>query len=351
MSIPYRTRKALRRMFLGVVVLVLFAILLLVCWFLWLNRYVVYSQDGAKLDFSLSVKYADGETAEEPETPTAPTVHDRAESQNSDTGTPFAQFSGYYVTLDELTTDFAAVEKKLNALPKGSTIMLQLKDLRGLVYYTSAVVDMTTNFDVTQVDALLEDLIFQGHYVIVQIPAFQEYYYIMENERERVPHGLAKAGAGGSLWLDTSGSMPCYWLDPTTDGTMTYLIQIVTELRSKGVSEVVFSDFRFPDTDVIVFDSDRLTALVNCASTLVKTCATDSFAVSFARYSADLTLPEGRTRLYLTGVDATGIEAAAAAVELADESAQLVFITDSGDPRFDNYSALRPLDDAEDVTS
>lgn len=347
MSIPYRTRKALRRIFLGLVVLVLFSILLLVCWFLWLNRYVVYSRDGAKLDFSLSVKYEPGETAQEPEQASPPEIHDRAESDVSDGGTPFAQFSGYYVTLEELTNDFAATQQKLSALPKGSTIMLQLKDLRGLVYYTSNVADMPTGFDVTLVDGLLEDLIFNGHYVIVQIPAFQEYYYIMENERERVPHGLAKAGGGGSLWLDTSGSAPCYWLDPTTDGTMTYLIQLVTELRSKGISEVVFSDFRFPDTTSVVFDGDRLAALVSCSSTLVKTCATDSFAVSFTRSGADLTLPEGRTRLYLSGVSASGIEDAAAAVSFPDVAAQLVFLTDSGDPRFDNYSALRPLESVQ----
>lgn len=347
MSIPYRTRKALRKISLGIVALVLFALLLLVCWVLWLNRYVIYSQDGAKLDFSLSVNYAPGETAAAPEQSDPPQIHDRAETDTGSTGVAFAQFSGYYVTLEELTGDFAATKQKLDALPKGSTIMLQLKDLRGLVYYTSAVADMPTSFDVTLVDALLEDLIFDEHYVIVQIPAFQEYYFIMENERERVPYGLARTGGGGALWLDTSGSAPCYWLDPTSDGTMTYLIQLVTELRSKGIHEVVFSGFRFPNTDSIVFSDDRMTALVDCASTLVKTCATDSFGVSFTRSGADLTLPEGRTRLYLTGVSATDIEEAAAAVSFADVSAQLVFLTDSGDPRFDNYSALRPLESIE----
>ena len=343
MSIPYRTRQALKKLMLFFVALVLFALLILVCWVLWLNRYVVYSQDGAKLDFTLSVQYPTGQLPEAPDAPNPPAIHDRTETEEGTTGTPFAQFSGYYVTLEELTENFDQVKKSLLALPNGSTIMLELKDLRGLVYYTSSVAPNPTSFDVTQVDALLEELRYDGHYVIVRIPAFQEYYFIMENERERVPFGLPRAGGNGSLWLDTTGSTPCYWLNPASDGTMTYLIQLVTELRSKGVSEVVFSGWRFPDTENISYDGDKMTALTDSASTLVKTCATDSFAVSFTRYTADLALPEGRTRLYLIGVGATGIESAAAAVDFPDKAAQLVFLTDSGDPRFDNFSALRPL--------
>ena len=344
MSIPYRTRKAMKKLLLGLVVLVLFALLILVCWVLWLNRYVVYSPDGAKLDFSLSVQYKPGQTPEAPTLAPAPTVHDKAESDLDDTGIPFAQFSGYYVTLDMLKENFDAVEKALHSLPKGSTIMLELKDLKGLVYYTSSAAAMPSEFDVTKVDALIDELLFDGHYVIAQIPAFQEYHFIMADERGRVPFGLPRAGGNGSLWLDTTGKTACYWLSPSSDGTMTYLIQLVTELRAKGISEVVFSGFRFPDTDKITFEGDRMTALTECASTLVKTCATDAFAVSFSRYTADLSLPEGRTRLYLIGVGASGIGSAAAAVDLPDKAAQLVFLTDSGDPRFDDYSALRPLE-------
>ena len=348
MSIPYRARQALRRFVVGILVLILFAVLLLFCWLLWLDRYVVYTRDGAMLDFSLSVNYAPGESPVEPTGSTVPQIHSNDSADDSgDASSQFAQLSGYYVTLSQLTEDFDAVRQQMLSLPKGSTIMLQLKDIRGLAYYSSSVMSQSTSFDVTQMDALIQELLGDGHYLIAQIPAFQDYYFIMANERERVPYGLAKTGGNGSLWLDTSGSLSCYWLNPASDGTLTFLIQQVTELRSLGFDEVVFSDFRFPDTTSVVFNDDRMSALVDTAAKLVKTCSTEAFCVSFTRASAGLTLPEGRTRLYLTGISATDLDTTVEAAGLTDPAVQMVFLTDSGDPRFDNYGVLRPLESAE----
>ena len=53
--IPYRTRRALRRLCVTVLVLLLIVMALALCWLLWLNRYVIYTRDGAKLDFNLSM--------------------------------------------------------------------------------------------------------------------------------------------------------------------------------------------------------------------------------------------------------------------------------------------------------
>lgn len=345
MSIPYRTRRFFRRFFTTILVLALFAALTVLLWLLWLNRYVVYSQDGAKLDFSQSVQYATGVTPVEPEPMETVTVHNKTEEEESEEiSTELAPFQGYYVTLDALTADFEAAVSQLKALPEGSTVMLQLKDLRSYVYYTSDIAKENPNFDTAQVDNLVQSLQSKGHYVIAQIPSFQEYYYIMENERDRVPYGLPKAGGNGSLWLDSDG--PCYWLNPQSQGTLTYLIQLVTELRSIGFDEVVFADYRFPNTDKIAFEGDKLTALNEAAATLVKTCSTDKFCVSFTRTAPDLTLPAGRTRLYLTGVSGADIDAVAAGAMLENVNAQLVFITESGDTRYNDYGVLRPLESA-----
>lgn len=344
MGIPYRTRRFFRRFFTTLLALALFAVLFLLLWLLWLNRYVVYSQDGAKLDFSQSVQFRPGVTPVEPEPLPTVTVHNKAEQPPEEVSTELVRFSGYYVSLEDLTGDFDAIVTQIKALPEGSTVMLDLKDLRGYVYYTSSAGKQNPNFDTAKTDALLQSLQDNGYYVIVRIPAFQEYYFIMDNERERVPYGLPKAGGKGSLWLDSNG--PCYWLSPASDGTLAYLIQLASELRSKGVDEVVFSDFRFPNTDKIRFDGDKLTALNEAAATLVKTCSTDTFCVSFTRTAPDLTLPEGRTRLYLTGVSGADIGQAAASASLPNLSTQLVFVTESGDTRYDDYCVLRPLHSA-----
>ena len=53
MVIPYRTRRFLKRLATFLLALVLLLILVWGVWILWLDRFVVYSRDGAKLDFTL----------------------------------------------------------------------------------------------------------------------------------------------------------------------------------------------------------------------------------------------------------------------------------------------------------
>lgn len=345
MILPYRTRRALRNFFAVLLGLVLLAAVVLFCWVLWLNRYVVYSRDGAKLDFSQSVQYAPGQIPVEPEQVPLPEIHTNLSQDDPEYVPPsneLTQFSGYYVTVEQLKADFDAVAAQLEALPEGSTVALDVKDVRSYVYYTSAVADESTKFDTAQLDGLIDRLQEKGHYLIARIPAFQEYYYILEDESARVKYGLPKATGSGALWLDREWS--CYWMNPASDGTLTYLIQLITELRGLGFDEVVLTDFRFPNTDKIRFEGDRLQTLNDTAATLIKACSTDTFCVSFTRSTADLTLPEGRTRLYLTGVSAADADEEAANTALADLKAQVVYITETGDTRYEEFSVLRPLD-------
>ena len=160
-----------------------------------------------------------------------------------------------------------------------------------------------------------------------------------------MPYGLPRTGGNGSLWLDNSiPKEPCYWMNPASDGTLTYLIQTITELRLLGFDEVVLDGFRFPDSELYTFNGDKQQTLEETAAKLVKTCATDTFCVSFVRTAADLKLPEGRTRLYLTGVAATSAALVANQTDFADPTLQGVFLTDSGDTRYDEFCVLRPID-------
>ena len=344
MSIPYRTRRAVKGFFTGLLALAVFAALVLLCWLLWLNRYVVYSEEGARLDFDIAVNFAPGELATQPEPGQTVEVHGKSEDETDiPVSTELVRFSGYYVTLSELTEDFDTVYAQLMALPKGSTVMLELKSVSGYTYYTSTVATSNPKFDTEKVDALLQELISSGYYVIVQIPAFQEYHYIMEDQQHRVPYGLAASGSSG-LWLD--GEYRCYWLNPASDGTVTYLIQLLTELRGMGVHEVVFSGFRFPNTTKVSFTGNKAETLNSVAATLVKTCSTDRFCVSFLPADTTLTLPAGRTRLYLSDISAANAATVAAQTGFADPAIQLVFLTELSDTRYDEYSVLRPIGSA-----
>lgn len=346
MSIPYRTRRTLRRLCIAVLVLMIVAALGGLCWLLWLNRYIVYTKDGAVLDFNQSLQYPDGVVPQEPEPGETVVVLDKEEVAGENVHKELVRFSGYYVVLSEIRENFDAVKQQLDALPNGSTILLDIKSVQSYFYYSTAVGLQATNFDATQMDELITELKSKGHYLIARIPAFQEYQYILEDERTRVPYSLLKLNKNGS-WMDKSNPKePCYWMNPVSDGTLTYLIQIITEIRSLGFHEVVLNDFRFPDSDQYIFEGEKMQALTDTASTLVKTCATDVFAVSFTRSAADLTLPEGRTRLYITGAAAADAATIAGKTGFTDASIHVVFLTDLNDTRFDEFCVLRPLSSA-----
>lgn len=346
MIFSYRVRRVLKRLLIGLLALAVLAVAVLMCWFLWLNRYVTYTQDGAILDFDRPLQYA-------PNTPPAPTeplptvnISYGSAEDDEPQQVELTRFSGYYVTLETLLSDFDNVAQKLRKLPAGSTVLLDVKSVSSYSYFSTDVGMRATDFDTAKLDTLINDLRKGGNYLIARIPAFQEYRYILENERDRVPNGLPKDGGNGALWLDADG--PCYWMNPAKEGTISYLIQTISELRVRGFNEVVLDDFRFPRTDMIPFILMEDQALITAADTIVKACATDSFCVSFVRDKPDLTLPEGRTRLYLEGATILDAPTLLEQSGFADPIPRVVFLTDTGDTRFDEYCVLRPIEMAHE---
>ncbi len=51
MSIPYRHRRILNRVGIAALILLLVFLVVWLCWVIWLQRYVVYTSNGAKLDY------------------------------------------------------------------------------------------------------------------------------------------------------------------------------------------------------------------------------------------------------------------------------------------------------------
>lgn len=331
MTIPYRTRQTLRRMALVLLAVLLVAVLVWGCWIVWLSRYVIYTQDGAKIDFSLPEQLLSGTLAQPPEPgETIPISYDDAPGAVS---TELAQINGYYVDAVALK-DIPAVHAQIQALPAGTAVMVDVKNIYGSFYYSSGVsTARSSSVDVQAMDGLIEALNKSNMYTIARLPALRDYQYGLNH----VPDGLPTAG--GYLWLDSDG---CYWLNPASSGTLSYLIQIVNELKSLGFDEVVFYDFYFPDTTGIVYKNDKAEALATATKTLVSSCATDSFGVSFVG-KPDFALPEGRSRLYIENAEPINVAGIAQQTGLADPEIRLVFLTTLHDTRFDKYSVLRPL--------
>lgn len=338
MTIPYRTRRVLKRIGIALGVIAVVAVAAWLCWMLWLGRYVVYTRDhGARLDFGRSSKTISGSVATKPK-PADPVKIYFNEGENAlNVSKELTQIVGYYITAEELEADIAGVKAKLQTLEKGTAVMLDVKNIQGGFFYSSAVSEnRSKQIDPAAMDDLLDYLRLSDLYTIARLPAFRDYFYGLNH----VPDGLPTAG--GYLWMDDER---CYWLNPASQGTMSYLVSIVTELKSAGFDEVVFTDFRFPDTTSVVFKSDKNEALAQAAELLVGTCASDYFTVSFMG-SASFPMPEGRSRLYITGADAADAATVAESTGMEKPEVRLVFLTDLHDTRFEIYSVLRPISSA-----
>ncbi len=338
----YRTRKFFRGLGTFLLAALLIASLVWVTWIVWLDRFVVYSRDGAQILFDQSAEYLRGEVVTPPESlPQIPIVYDDSSGEVA-VNTALTQISGFYVDGTTLKADVAAVRAQVEKLPAGTAVMLDVKDIYGYCYYSSDVAPTMSSVDSAAVDELVAYMNSSGLYTIARLPAFRDYYFGL-NETE---NGLFRSD-GYALWNDKTTGRLTYWLDPTKEGTMTYLSQIVSELKRMGFDEVVFSEFRFPNTTDLEFKGDQAQAIADAAAALATVCATETFCVSFETAAAGFPLPAGeRCRLYFTGVSAVDAQLTADTLGLEDPAPVAVFLTEQGDTRYDVYSVLRPLSSA-----
>ena len=339
MNISYRTRYLLKRIFTVSLIVLAVAAVIYLCWFVWLQRYVVYTRDqGAVLDMQVNPQVSEGAVAVAPEQEEISIYYNEGDNAIN-VSRELTQLVGYYADTEALA-DMASVQQQISLLETGTPVMLDVKDGKGRFYYSSQVGSQRrSGIDPTQMDALIAQLDKKGMYLIARLPAFRDYQFGLD----QTANGLF-VSSGAYLWADEDY---CYWLDPTKQGTVTYLVEIVTELKKLGFDEVVFENFCFPDTQDLKFNGDRAQALNTTAATLVTTCADNSFAVSFISRDQGLTFPGGRSRLYITDAAAAQAGAAANAAGVPDPTIHVVFLTQIHDTRFNEYSVLRPLDSAE----
>ena len=339
MAIPYRTRRQLQR--LGTLALALLVLFLFswLCWVIWVERYIIYTEDGATIDFSLNPKIPMGEIAQPPVPGDGPEIHYNEGENAVNTSTDLRQVSGYYITYDLLKTDFDNVKAKVLSLPTNTPVMIDVKGGYGSFYYSSDLNDavISQSVDVAAIDELIELMKQKNLYLIARLPAFQDYTYGLNH----VSSGIPFTGGGGALWMDNEG---CYWLKPKDAATIGWLTSIILELRGMGFDEVVLDKFWVPTGNRVNYSGDAMADLAESASRLLSNVTTNSFTLSFTVSSASFPLPEGRCRMYLTNIPARDVELTASQVTLENPQVRLVFIADSNDTRFDSFGVLRTLD-------
>lgn len=339
MNIPYRTRRILKQVAVIALVVIVVAALVWLCWFAWLKRYVVYTRDdGAVLDFSVSGQISDGELALPPEQGETISVYYNEGDNAINISKELTQLVGYYADRAALIAGVDEILQQVRELERGTPVMLDVKSATGNFFYSSAVSEFRdSKINIEAVDELIRQMDESGVYLIARLPSLRDRMYGLNNVNDGVFDTR-----GAYLFRDEGG---CYWLNPAKQGVLTHLVQVVTELKNLGFDEVVFDYFDFPDTKYMRFDGDKQQALAEAAQTLVRSCATDSFAVSFVQ-KPGFALPEGRTRLYITDAVAADAQMLAQQSGLDNPQIRLVFLTQFHDTRFEEFSVLRPLDAA-----
>jgi len=340
MNLTYRTKRRLYRAGLIGAILLLVVILVGFCWVIWLERYIVYTRDGASLNFDLVDTPSAGQLALPPSVGETVPIYVNEGLDAIDLNSELTQLKGYSIDGEMLQNDVAAVREMVATLPSGTAVMVELKSIWGQFNYSSAVTDAThsNRLDILQVDKLITDITSRNLYTIAVVPAFRDRYFFLKSN-SNTSMGLA-VKRKGYLWQDSDN---CYWFDPTDNDTLSWLKEIVTELKSLGFDEIVFSEFRIPETDNIVFNEDRTEAVKKAAQSLVTSCATDNFAVSFLVEDSNFTIPEGRTRLFIENVGPKNVDAVVAKLNLVTPDSKLVFMCNTNDTRYDAYGVMRPI--------
>lgn len=332
MKLSYRTRCALKRVGKTALFLLVVGILAYGLWLTWLDRFVVYSrEEGASLDFSFSIADRVGIAAQKPEEQPPVSVFYN-DGQYETEGEELSKLKGYYVTSSQLEQDLEGVLAKLQDLPKGTAVMIDVKSPRGNIFYSSRIREnRATYIDPEAMDRLIETINNGNLYTIARLPAFKDRAYGVDNPNQTLKD---KSGYG---WPDNG----YYWISPANTQVQEYVTQLALELRGLGFREVVFTEFRFPDTDKVVFNADKKQALMNAAQVVIKTCATDRFTVSFE--DGGFGFPEGRCRIYAPNIAAANVDSYVEKFEAENPEVSFVFVTDLHDTRYEQYGVLRPL--------
>lgn len=343
MSIPYRTRRRIQRIggILGALLIVGIAVWL--CWVIWLQRYVVYTDEGASLNFNVSSYNQVGEKANPPVAEEKISIFYNEGADAIDTSRDMAQINGYYITSDMFKNDYDNVMLQVERLPAGTAIMIDMKGPYGSFFYNSKLADATisASTNIEQVEKLVERLKSKGFYTIARISAFRD----REFGNKNVTSGLYMLSRAG-LWMDPGGM---FWLDPTNATTTSWISSVVLELKGMGFKEVVLDDFCFPDSTQYIFNGNKDEALISAAGTLMSACTSEDFVLSFCVDNAAFPIPDGRSRLYLRNVGASAIDMYVSQTTFEEKDFRLVFLSETGDTRYDEYSVIRSMDVAEEV--
>ena len=338
MIIPYRTQRKLKRAGQVLLILALIGVLVWFCSVIFLERYIVYTREGAHLDFSVAPEELSGEVARPPVGSANVSIfyNEGADALNSNA--VLKKLDGYYIDAASMSSDkISQVWEALEVIPKETPVMIELKGGNGLFYYNTSLADAVkaTTVSTDAVDELIKELKKRGYYTIAKVSTFRDYNFGLNN----VPQGLPVIGTP-YLWPDAGN---CYWLKPNDPSVLKWVETYVKEVKDLGFNEVMLADFHYPVTDKVTIPEDPNAVLAEAAAKILEACAEDGFTISFGVDDSLFPLPEGRCRIFMENVDAKNVSAQLAQTKVPDPTVKLVFVAKTNDTRYAQGSVLRPV--------
>ena len=341
MRIPYRTQRKIKRAGLALLIIAMIALIIWFCSVIFLERYVVYTREGAHLDFSVSPDDIRGEVASPPVGQLNVSIYYNEGENAMNSNAVLRKLEGYYIDAEAMNKNMTGVWDALKIIPKETPIMIELKGPNGLFYYNSTLADAVkaNNISTDAVGELIKELHKKGYYTIAKVSAFRDYNYGLNH----VSQGLPVIGTP-YLWPDAGN---CYWLQPDNEAVLSWIATFVKEIKELGFNEVLLSEFQYPLTDKVTVPENKDEILAASAKKLLEACGDETFTISFGVADSTFPLPEGRCRAFLENVDARNVAAQLEKTKIPEPSIKLVFVAKTNDTRYGQGSVLRPISAAE----
>ena len=329
----------MKRIGLTVLIVVLLLAVLILCRFLYLDRFVRYENGAAVFDFEQTLAPSGVEKKEiDPSQYPFETILAPSASE-IEAASAAARLSGYYISTNMLAKDLEAVQAALRSDNDYNAVVIDVKSVYGNFYYSSKLTGaQTATADIEAIDKLIAQLCAkQGLTVIARVPAFSDPNYALAHQSQGLPL------YSGALWTDDNG---CYWMNPYSNDVQGWLVSIALELEGLGFDEVLFDQFYFPDSDRIAWNSPDVTrqeAVLDAANNIIASLSGSKILPCFG--STDPQIAEMAHRIFVTSTDAADVAQTTEALAdaIVDPVRQIVFFTASRDTRYQQCGVIHPL--------
>ncbi len=281
----YRGRK--KSSFPKILIFILIALVLLVCGFFFLQRYVVYTSNGFHFDFPFLNREEPAQT-QKPATKPADDASTKPDKTETPAVTPPEKPAAQPVAMKAMEADLSQIVQEnvrsaLIAKAKAlgcNTVTLAIKTQNGKVLIP------TTSEYAGQVSAAAPVNGAAEALSALKAADLSPIAVIDVCRDDIAPRALRDAAlrtASGAVWLDRRNIA---WLAPSSATTRDYLAQLIADCKTAGFDGAVLEALQYPSlgkTSLIVTDrdADRFAAVSSLAAA-AKTAAGDSFSISVA---------------------------------------------------------------------